>query len=133
MIVADTNLIAYLMIPGEQTELARAVLLKDVAWVAPLLWRSEFRSVLSFYMRQQHLSLVDGLEYMRQAEALLRGGEYQLQSVPVLRLAEGSGCSAYDCEFVHLAQELATVLVTSDRKVLRTFPETAISLDDFAK
>lgn len=131
MIVADTNLIAYLMIPGEQTQLARSVLRKDAVWVAPLLWRSELRSVLALYLRQQHLRLADALLYMNEAEMLLHGGEYQVESPGVLQLAERSGCSAYDCEFVHLAQELAVVLVTSDKKMLRVFPETAVSLDNF--
>lgn len=133
MIVADTNLIAYLMITGEQTQLARSVLRKDAVWIAPLLWRSEFRSVLALYLRQQHLRLADALEYMREAETLLHAREYQVESTGVLQLAERSGCSAYDCEFVHLAQELAVALVTPDKQVLRLFPETAISLDNFVR
>jgi len=35
MIVADTNLIAYFLIPGKHTADARRVFLKDPDWVAP--------------------------------------------------------------------------------------------------
>lgn len=133
MIVADSNLIAYLMISGEQTPLAQAVLRRDPEWTAPLLWRSEFRNVLALYLRQQHLSLADALQYMQEAETLLAGGEYPVDSAPVLRPAERSGCSAYDCEFVHLAEELGVPLVTSDGKVLRAFPRTALSMEDFTR
>lgn len=78
MIVADTNLISYLMIPGQRTADAQAVLRKDALWAAPLLWRSEFRNVLALYLRQQHLSLTDALQLTEAAEALLSGREYQV-------------------------------------------------------
>ncbi|CAN5197458.1 hypothetical protein BH23GEM4_BH23GEM4_11050 [soil metagenome] len=133
MIVADTNLIAYLLIPGERTEFAQAVLRKDSAWVAPLLWRSEFRNVLALYMRQELFSFPDALQYMEEAEELMRGGEFRVKSPPVLRLAKRSGCAACDCEFAHLAEQLRLPLVTSDQKVLRAFPTTAVSLEAFAE
>ncbi len=34
-----------------------------------------------------------------------------------LALALGSGCSAYDCEFVWLARDLRVPVVTADRQV----------------
>jgi predicted nucleic acid-binding protein len=132
LIVADSNLIAYLLIQGDHTPAAQAVLRRDPVWAAPLLWRSEFRNVLALYLRQKHLSLADALQYAEEAESLLRGNEYQVESGPVLRLAEQSGCSAYDCEFVHLAQELGLPLVTSDGRVLRAFPAVAVSMADYA-
>lgn len=46
MIVVDTNIIVYLMVPGENTESAKLLLIKDSMWVAPVWWRSEFRNVL---------------------------------------------------------------------------------------
>ncbi len=46
MIAVDTNIIVYLMVPGENTESAKLLLIKDSMWVAPVLWRSEFRNVL---------------------------------------------------------------------------------------
>ena len=133
MIVADTNLIAYLIIQGQQTATARAVLQKDSAWAAPRLWRSEFRNILALYIRQQHLALADAIQLMSSAETVLRSREYEVESDPVLRLAAASNCTAYDCEFVHLAQELGVSLVTSDQKVLRLFPAVAISPEDFTK
>jgi predicted nucleic acid-binding protein len=131
VIVADSNLIAYLLIRGDQTPNAQAVLRKDPVWCAPILWRNEFRNVLAIYLRQQHISVEDALSYMREAEDLLSGNEYQVQSPPVLELVARSGCTAYDCEFVHLAEELRVPLVTADRQVLRAFPTIAVSLQSF--
>jgi predicted nucleic acid-binding protein len=45
----------------------------------------------------------------------------------VLSLAAQSGCSAYDCEFVALAQDLRVPLVTTDRQILKAFPTVAVS------
>lgn len=132
MIVADTNLIAYLMIRSEATPSAEAVLRRDPLWAAPLLWRSEFRNVLALYVRKGVLSVPDAVLYMDAAEELLAGREYQVPTAPVLQLSQASGCSAYDCEFVQVAQELDTVLVTSDQKVLEAFPGRARSMEAFA-
>jgi predicted nucleic acid-binding protein len=63
---------------------------------------------------------------------LLAGAEFQVESAAVLNLAALSQCSAYDCEFVALAQQLGVMLVTSDRQILRQFPSSAVSLNLFA-
>ena len=52
MIVVDTNVIAYLLIPGQHTAAARGTLARDAEWAAPLLWRSELRNVLALYLRK---------------------------------------------------------------------------------
>ena len=132
MIVADTNLIAYLLIQSPQTPDAQAVLQRDPSWAAPALWRSEFRNVLALYLRQGHLTPADALQYMQEAEILLEDREYDVPSAAVLQLAQQSGCTAYDCEFVHVAQELSVPLVTSDKRVLAAFTGLAVSLQDFA-
>lgn len=61
------------------------------------------------------------------AEELLAGREHIPDSGHILRLVERSGCSAYDCEFVALALDLRVPLLTSDKRILRDFPETAVS------
>jgi len=132
MIVVDTNVVAYLLLGGEKTAGARLAFRKDPAWAAPLLWRSEFRNVLAAYLRRGTLRLSDALEVMRDAEALFRGAEYSVESGDVLKLVAESGCSAYDCEFVALAQQLGVPLLTSDAEILKDFAQTAISLEAFA-
>jgi predicted nucleic acid-binding protein len=131
VIVVDTNVIAYLLIPGDQTEHARRSLARDPAWTAPLLWRSELRNVLRGYMRQRHLTLTRATEIQAVAEELMGGREYPVESAAVLQLAAKSGRSAYDCEFVALARELGVQLVTSDQDLLASFPSDAISLRNF--
>jgi predicted nucleic acid-binding protein len=131
MIVADTNVIAYLLIPGARTEHAKAALLKDPHWTAPVLWRSEFRNVLAFYLWQNEFTINQALLFMQEAELLMHGEEYEVASPRVLSLTESSKCSAYDCEFVALAQELGARLLTSDTKILAEFPSTAISIAEF--
>jgi predicted nucleic acid-binding protein len=54
--------------------------------------------------------------------------EYEVPSAQVMQLVDSSECSAYDCEFVALAQHLGVPLVTADKKILREFPAIAKSL-----
>jgi predicted nucleic acid-binding protein len=131
MIVADANLIAYLVLPGERSEQAEAVLLKDPVWVVPVLWASELRSVVSHYVGSGDLSLAQGSRAMDRAAALVDGREAPVDSHEVLELAKRSGCSSYDCEYVALAVSLDVVLVTSDKAVLRAFPRVAIAPEVF--
>lgn len=131
MIAVDTNVIAYLLIPGDRTPQARTALEKDPDWVAPPLWRSEFRNALALYLRQGQTTLSRTLQRMQEAEFLMQGREHAVISSQVLSLVAGSRCSAYDCEFVALAQTLNIALVTLDSRILTEFPATAISLDEF--
>ena len=105
---------------------------KDPAWAAPLLWRSELRNSLIGLVRRRALDLGEAARVASDAESLLAAREYGVVSDSVLELASRSGCSAHDCEFVALAQDLRGRLVTTDRQVLRAFPGTAVSAEDFS-
>lgn len=131
MIVADVNLLAYLLLGGPEQPVAQQVLERDPVWAAPLLWRSEFRSVLAAFMRQRGLTVRDAWRAHELADELLAGREYMVPGERVLALVAASTCSAYDCEYIALAEELAVPLVTADRQLLRAFPDRAISPMDF--
>ena len=61
MIVVDTNIIAYLTLPSPYTDAAERLLQRDQDWIAPVIWRSEFRNVLATAMRQEVVSLEQAL------------------------------------------------------------------------
>ena len=129
MIVVDTNIIAYLYLSGERSHQAERLLSVDPHWCAPVLWRSEFRSVLSRYLRKKLLTFEEVLLILEQAESLLGDDEYEVPSAHIMQLVNSSACSSYDCEFVALAGYLGVPLITADRKLLREFPDIAKSLD----
>ena len=131
MIVVDTNVIGHLYLSGERSEQAERALLKDALWSAPLLWRSELRNVLALYIRRGALGLEAAQRIMEEAASLMSGREYEVASARVLSLAASSACSAYDCEFVALAQDLDVPLVTVDQRVPSEFPGTAVGLEQF--
>lgn len=131
MIVVDTNVIAYLLIEGDHTETARGVLVRDPDWIAPALWRSEFRNLLMLYLRRGAMSLADALRLFSGAEVRLGLRQGPPDTATVLSLALASGCTAYDCEFVALARGAGVPLVTADRRVLAAFPGVAVSPADF--
>ncbi len=130
MIVVDTNVIAYLLIPGDRTPQAEGVFSTDREWAAPPLWRSELRNVLTLYIRKDLIALDNAKELMEQAEMLVSDVP-AVASGDVLNLASSTGCSAYDCEFVATSQALGVPLITSDLKILKAFPAVAVSMLDF--
>lgn len=125
MIVVDTNVIAYLFIKGDYTSSAEKLLKLDSEWISPPLWRSEFRSVLSLYIRKNKLTIEDALSISRLAEEFMEEREFHVDSSKVFNLLSASSCSSYDCEFVALAQSLNLTLYTSDKKIVQEFPDSA--------
>jgi predicted nucleic acid-binding protein len=128
VIVVDSNVVAYLYLPGDYTQKAEALLQDDADWAAPVLWRSEFRNILAGYMRRKKLTFEAARDLQLEAESLLAGAEHEVDSRLVLELVRDSDCSAYDCEFVALAMALGVKLVTMDAKLLKAFPKYAVAL-----
>lgn len=128
MIVVDSNIVAYLYLPGDQTAAAERLLLREPEWAAPLLWRSEMRNVLALHIRQRRLDFERAFEIQREAETLMADNEYDVDSFDVLELARDSGCTAYDCEFIALARRLGTRLFTQDAKLRKAFPKLTAAL-----
>jgi predicted nucleic acid-binding protein len=132
VIVADSNLVAYLLIPGQKSALAERILLKDAEWAVPLICRSEMRNILALYMRREGMSLAQALSTMEKAESLWRTREYAVPSDAVLKLTSLSPVSAYDGEYVALADQLGVSLITFDRPIRKAFPDIALDPETFA-
>lgn len=128
MIVVDTNILAYRWLPGPHAAKVDRLLAIDAEWAAPLLWRSEFRNLLAGYLRLGKLTLPQVESVLVMARQSLTAGEYAVADGVVMQLVADSKCTAYDCEFVALAQALGTVLVTEDKALLKAFPTSCRSL-----
>ena len=130
MIVVDVNVLAYLLIPGKYTASVERILEADAHWAAPRLWRSELRNVLATYLRSNLLDLADAAVLFKRATDIIGAEEYEVETSDVLRLSKQSKCSAYDCEYVALAEFLDLKLVTADTKLARAFPQRTRLLSD---
>ncbi len=130
MIVVDVNVLAYLLIPGKYTTAAERQLEADSVWVVPRLWRSELRNVLASYLRAGQMDLTDAAVVYQRAEELVGAEEYEVETLHVLRLCAESKCSAYDCEYIALAEFLDVKLVTNDGKLAKAFPRRTTLLSD---
>lgn len=128
MIVVDSNIIAYLYLPGAFSTAAEKLLNDEPEWAAPVLWRNEFRNILTGYFRRGDLTLAQVRAIQAEAEALMAGNEFDVESDAVFELVQASNCSAYDCEFIALANMLGAKLVTMDGKLLKAFPDKAVAL-----
>ncbi len=131
MIIADTNIISYLLLPTSYTDSVESLYKIDPDWSAPILWKSEFRNVMALYLRKKIITLEKAMQLQDTAESIIIQNEYDVSSSQVLVLIDKSNCSSSDCEFVALAHHFDTKLVTQDKKILNEFPSTAISVSDF--
>jgi len=131
MIIADTNIISYLLLPTSYTDSVESLYKIDPDWSAPILWKSEFRNVMALYLRKKIITLEKAMQLQDTAESIIIQNEYDVSSSQVLALIDESNCSSYDCEFVALAHHFDTKLVTQDKKILNEFPSTTISVSDF--
>ena len=131
MIVVDTNVIHYCWVRGQNTEVAQAVRRKDPDWHAPILWRSELRNVLTAYLRRRLMSRIQIAEILRIADRAFVESEHIVGDDRVLDVVERSALTAYDAEFVALADALSVPLVTADKAVLKSFPNRAVTMKAF--
>jgi predicted nucleic acid-binding protein len=133
MIVIDANVLVYLYMEGEYTSAAEALFKEESDWVAPRLWRSEFLSALAQALRQKRISYHHAAATIKQAESFMERREFDVSSNLVLHLIKTSSCSAYDCEYVGLAESFNIPLVTADAHILKNFPTITIPLKTYLR
>lgn len=128
MIVADVNVLVYLLTDTPQRSLAKALYERDSDWRLPPLWRHELVNVLATLTRNGVIDPQPARQAWRNAFHLFAAGERELDLEEALSLAMESGISAYDAQYVALAQALDTWLVSEDQRLQRSFPNRVASL-----
>ena len=94
------------------------------------LWRRELRNVLATLMRVRQLPLDRALAAFAAAEALVTDATVEPSTEECLRLAARGRVSAWDAEFVFVAEAVGLPLVTADRRLARAFPGRVVPLED---
>jgi predicted nucleic acid-binding protein len=131
VIVADVNLLVYLLIDGPFTEAAEAAYRRDRRWVAPRSHRFELLNVLATNVRAGVVTLDQADEAWREAFRLV-STPWDADQVDVLKLSVESRIATYECEYVVLARQRHLRVVNQDGRMLEHFPDTAVSIADFA-
>ena len=130
MIVADANVIAYWLIEGEFTSLARRLYDREPIWVVPALCRHELANVIANYVKHGAMVVADVPLLWRNLESLVDGREYDIDFCEVIALAVNKGISAYDAQYLYLANSLGVPLVTQDKK-LATSSDSAFTMAQY--
>jgi predicted nucleic acid-binding protein len=131
MIVVDVNIIAYLLLAGEKTKLAQELYQLDSDWRVPELWSHEFLNVLASNVKFSGISLAQANMAWENGRYLLSDNIQSIDHKLALSLAVEHQISAYDAQYVALAQSLGCLLLTEDAKLCDKLPETAVRMANF--
>jgi predicted nucleic acid-binding protein len=130
VIVVDANILLYSYFPSDHKVIVDRLFMDDPAWMAPPLWRSEFRNVAGRFVKRG-LPYEKAFEIVTLAEQFMEGNEVPVFSEEVMPLMNQSGCTAYGCEYVAAALKRSVPLITFDQEVLKKFPGIAFSAEEF--
>jgi predicted nucleic acid-binding protein len=130
MIAVDCNVLAHLLIDGEETPRARALLEQDADWHSDALVLIELSNVLATAMRARRLSLTNASLVLTQAQGVIEPGLHAANLHEALELAAHYRVSAYDARYLVIARDLAVRLVTEDAKLRAAAPKLTRSLAD---
>jgi predicted nucleic acid-binding protein len=129
VIVVDTNVLAYAVLPGDSSTLVDRVAAHDPDWIAPPFWRLELANLLATAIRARGLSLDGAVAAFSYAERLVSDADLDPSIDERLEMATRGGVSAYDAEFVLVAEKLDLLLITADRRLARAFPSRVRRID----
>jgi predicted nucleic acid-binding protein len=133
MIVVDTNVVAYLLIQGEKTSLAQQVYARDREWIVPALWQHEFLNVLASFVRSGGGDSATAANAWQEAVGLLGARQWDIAFMDALTVAVEHDISAYDAQFVVLAQSAAAPLISEDGRLQKRFPQIVQSMQAFLR
>ena len=128
MLLVDTNVVAYLLIAGDQTEAAQELRRRDPDWRSESFLLVEFTNVLASSVASRRMNNTLANDLLTKAIILLEGKTTRIPHAAVLSIAIQYRVTAYDARFLALAQQLGRPLVTEDAKLRTAAPGLTQSL-----
>jgi predicted nucleic acid-binding protein len=130
MVVVDCNVIAHLLLDGEQTPRARALLERDADWHSDSTLMIEFTNLLATAMRVRKLAPDEAAIAVTQAQGVIDPGLHAASHFEALSVARRCRVSAYDARYLVVARDLGVRLVTEDARLREAAPDLTQSLAD---
>jgi predicted nucleic acid-binding protein len=128
VVAVDCNVLVHLLLEGEQTPRARALLEHDADWHSEALIMVELTNVLATAIRVRKLALKDATMALTQAEGIVASALHAASHFDALATAAHYRISAYDAHYLVVARNLGVKLVTEDARLRKSAPELTQSL-----
>ena len=128
MVLIDTNVLVFLLLRGEKTNEARALLEADNDWRSETFVLVEFTNVLATYLRSRELMHEEAKRLLSDAEMLMQARLMNVAHGEAVEMANEYFVSAYDGRFLALVRRLKSPLVTEDAKLRRAAPKLTRSI-----
>jgi len=87
--------------------------------------------VVSLHFRKNLINYLEALDAVEKGVKLIGDREHEVSSFAIMEFIQNSGCSAYNCEFIALADRLGVNLITYDKQILKEFPSLAFRPEDY--
>ena len=126
--VIDTSILIPAFVDAPISASARRVVDPKAKWILPPLWRFEFTSAMVTLVRAGEIDSATAFGMMDDARTSVVNREVPVDQNQVLRTAVRYKISAYDAQYISLAEEYGTVCVTADEELLKKVPDHTISL-----
>ena len=130
MVVVDTNIVAYLLIDGDETAAARQLRTRDPDWRSEAFLLVEFTNVLASSIATRRMTVALAENFLTRVTALFEAKLARMPHGAVLASAVRHRVSAYDARFLALAEQLGSRLVTEDARLRAAAPALTQSLTE---
>ena len=127
MVILDTNVLVHLLFENFTETFSEEVINKAEDWLTPHLTLTEFSNVIVSYYRNKMITYQQALDLYTAINMTVENRTVRCNKKRVLEFALESNLSIYDSEFVTLAKQKETILITNDKKIVRNFPEIALT------
>jgi predicted nucleic acid-binding protein len=131
VIVVDANIVVGSVVDSDVSSKARRVASRDRAWILPPLWLYETTSSITTLVRAGALTAELARTALADARQLASDREVPVDQVDVLRVAIRFGISAYDAQYIALAEQYGVRCVTNDRELARRAPMLAVLMSEY--